>query len=148
MSDEQMVSVSRDIDATPAEIFDILSHTEGHVAIDGSGTVRDDIEPKRLELGTKFGMKMKLGVPYRISSKVVEFEQDERIAWCHLGKHRWRYELEPIDGKTRVTETFDWSTAVVPKAIELMGYPDRHPESMARTLERLEAEVIARRDSE
>ena len=41
-------------------------------------------------------MSMKLGcIPYRVTSKVVEFEADRRIAWCHLGGHRWRWEVEP-----------------------------------------------------
>ncbi len=141
MSDEQQVSVSRVIDAPPEAIFEVLSSTEGHVAIDGSGTVRDDIEHKTLELGSTFGMKMRYGLPYRISNTVVEYEKDRLIAWQHFGKHRWRYELEPVEGGTRVTETFDWSTARSPKMIELMGYPKKHPASMEATLERLAAHV-------
>jgi hypothetical protein len=89
-------------------------------------------------------MKMRMGLPYRIGSTVVELEEDRRIAWAHLGKHRWRYVLEPAaDGTgTLVTETFDWSTARSPKFIELMGYPKKHPQAMAKTLERLEALVV------
>jgi len=46
-------------------------------------------------MNAKFGMKMSFGpVPYFIRSKVVEFEENKRIAWAHFGKHRWRYELE------------------------------------------------------
>lgn len=137
MSEKQQVSVSRVIAAPPEDIFAVLTSTEGHVAIDGSGMVRDDIEHKTLELGSTFGMKMRYGLPYRITNTVVEYEPDRLIAWQHFGKHRWRYELEPVDGGTRVTETFDWSTARSPKAIELMGYPKKHPASMAATLERL-----------
>ena len=138
-SNDRMVSVSRVISADAATIFDILASPEGHVAMDGSGSVQSTrTGPERLEMGSKFGMKMKIGLPYVISSKVVEFEENERIAWCHLGRHRWRYELEPVADGTKVTETFDWSTAVVPKAIELMGYPDKHPASMEKTLERLD----------
>ncbi|MGI9602580.1 MAG: SRPBCC family protein [Acidimicrobiales bacterium] len=144
MTESQMVSVSRVIDAEPAAIFDILASPEGHVAMDGSGSVQGTRKgPDRLELGSKFGMSMKIGLPYPMTSKVVEFEENERIAWCHVGKHRWRFELEPVDDGTRVTETFDWSTAVVPKAIELMGYPDKHPESMEKTLARLDELVTS-----
>jgi len=138
MGDDKQVSVSRVIDASPEDIFAVLTTTEGHVAIDGSGTVREDIEHKTLEMGTKFGMKMRYGLPYRISNTVVEYEQDRLIAWQHFGKHRWRYELEPVDGGTKVTETFDWSTSRSPKAIELMGYPNKHPVAMEKTLERLD----------
>ena len=146
---EQQVSVSRVINATPEAIFEILVDPARHSEIDGSGTVqqlRGDTD--RLELGAKFGMDMKLGfLPYKISNTVVEFEENRLIAWAHFGKHRWRYELEPVEGDdgpaTKVTETFDWSTATVPKAIELMGYPKKHPAGMEATLERLAAVVEA-----
>jgi uncharacterized protein YndB with AHSA1/START domain len=140
---EQQVSVSRVIKASPEAIFDVLADPARHAEIDGSGMVQQlRGAGSRLELGSKFGMDMKMGpVPYRISSTVVEFEENRRIAWAHFGKHRWRYELAPaeIDGEpaTEVTETFDWSTALVPKAIELAGYPKKHPASMEATLERL-----------
>lgn len=144
---EQQVSVSRVIKASPEVIFDVLADPARHAEIDGSGMVQklrgDGV---RLGLGSKFGMDMKFGpMPYRVSSTVVEFEENRLIAWAHFGKHRWRYELAPteVDGEpaTEVTETFDWSTAVIPKMIELAGYPKRHPASMEATLERL-AEVV------
>lgn len=139
-TNEQQVSVSREIDAPPEAIFDLLADPRQHAVIDGSGSVRGVVSgPDRLELGSKFGMKMKIGLPYRISSTVVEFDENERIAWAHFGKHRWRYELEPLgDGsRTRVTETFDYSTARSPWVIEKMGYPRKHPKAMEATLERL-----------
>ena len=136
----RQVSVSRTIAATPAAIFAVLSDPSLHAVIDGSGTVQGAHSNERqLRLGSKFSMGMRMGVPYRISNEVVEFEQDRQIAWRHLGGHRWRYELRPVDGGTEVTETFDWSTSRAPKGIELAGYPRRHIPNMERTLERLEA---------
>lgn len=146
MSDEQMVSVSRVIDATPEEIFAVISDPSKHPVIDGSGMVKGErFGPDKLTaVGDKFGMKMSFnGIPYRITSTVKEFEENRKIAWAHFGKHRWRYELEPVDGGTKVTETFDWSTAAVPKAIEMMGYPKQHPANMERTLERLDEHLTA-----
>ena len=139
----RVVSVSRVIPAPPEQIFAILSDASKHALIDGSGTVRElrGKDPEPLRLGSKFGMNMKMGVPYMITNTVVEFEQDRLIAWRHWGRHRWRYELEPVEGGTKVTESFDWSTALVPKAIELAGYPTKHPPSMETTLERLEQVV-------
>ncbi len=132
--------MSRTIAATPAAIFAVLSDPSLHAVIDGSGTVQGAHSNERqLRLGSKFSMGMRMGVPYRISNEVVEFEQDRLIAWRHLGVHRWRYELRPVDGGTEVTETFDWSTSRAPKGIELAGYPRRHVPNMERTLERLEA---------
>lgn len=146
MSD-QSVSVSRIIKAPPEEIFDLLVDPARHAEFDGSGTVQElRGDGDRLGLGSKFGMSMKMGpFPYRISSTVKEFEENRLIAWAHFGKHRWRYELEPseVDGEpaTEVTETFDWSYAAIPKAIELAGYPQRHPANMEATLERI-AEIV------
>jgi uncharacterized protein YndB with AHSA1/START domain len=144
---DRVVSVSRVIHAPPAEIFDVLADPTRHGEIDGSGMVeraRGDGQP--LRLGSKFGMDMRFGpVPYRMSNEVVEFEKGRRIAWQHVGRHRWRYELVPVetdDGPaTEVTESFDWSTSRVPWVIELAGYPSRHPANMAATLERLAAVV-------
>ena len=134
------ISVSRFIAAPPDAIFAILADASKHPLIDGTGTVvaTKAAEPEPLALGTRFGMQMKMGVPYAITNTVVEFEPDRRIAWRHFGRHIWRYELEPVEGGTEVTETFDWSKALWPKGIELAGYPRKHPPAMERTLERLE----------
>ena len=137
---DRRISVERVIDAPADQIFALLADASQHPRIDGSGTVREARSAStNLQLGSTFSMDMRLGVPYRISNTVVEFEQDRRIAWCHFGKHRWRYELEPqADGRTLVRETFDWSTAVIPKVIELMGAPARNRPGMERTLERVD----------
>ena len=124
----------------------MLADPAQHAAIDGSGSVKasrdGSLGATRLSLGATFGMDMKQFVPYRIKSKVVEFEEGARIAWAHFGRHIWRYVLEPAgDGATTVTETFDWSTARSPRFIELMGYPKKHPKAMEKTLERLAALV-------
>lgn len=134
---------TKQINASAEKIFDILADASQHPSIDGSGMVqRVGKTPERLELGSRFGMDMRLKfLPYKISNKVVEFEENRVIAWQHLGKHRWRYELEPNDEGTLVTETFDWSTSIAPKAIEMAGYPKQHLPNIERTLERL-AEVV------
>lgn len=146
MAHDRAVSVSRVIPAAADQIFAVLASPAGHAQIDGSGTVvaARDGQPDTLVLGSRFGMNMKMGLPYRMQNTVVEYEENRLIAWQHFGKHRWRYELAPVDGGTRVTETFDWSTARSPKFIELMGYPKKHVPNMERTLERLEAVVTAR----
>jgi hypothetical protein len=67
----------------------------------------------------------------------VEFEENRRIAWRHAGRHIWRYELEPVDGGTKVTESFVWSTALAPRVLELVGAPKANTRSIEKTLERL-----------
>ncbi len=140
---KRSVSVSRVINAPAQKIFDVIADPAMHPVIDGSGTVKKSKlgNPERLELGAKFGMGMKIGAPYRITNKVVEFEDGKRIGWRHFGRHVWRYELEPAEGGTKVTETFDYSNAISPRFIERMGYPKKHPEGMQATLERLDKQV-------
>jgi len=134
------VSRSAVVAAPPAEVFALLADPRRHAEIDGSGTVKGLVQgPERLSLGDRFGMRMRLGVPYVISNEVVELEPDRRIAWRHVGHHVWRYELEPVDGGTRVTETFDWAHARSPLALELLGIPARNARSIDTTLERLVA---------
>jgi uncharacterized protein YndB with AHSA1/START domain len=141
MSD-QMISASTTIDAPPATVFAILTDPRQHARIDGSGSVGSVIEaPERLTAkGDTFTVHMKLGVPYKISNRVVEYEPDRRIAWRHFGGHRWRYELEPTDdGGTTVTETFDYSryTGLWAKLIEVTGFPERNRRGIEQTLVRL-----------
>jgi uncharacterized protein YndB with AHSA1/START domain len=141
MSDEQ-VSVSRTIKASPEDIFDVLAHPARHSEIDGSGTVKASRggADERLSQGAKFGMDMRIGLPYIIKNTVVEFEEGRRIAWRHFGRHIWRYELQPTEGGTLVTETFDWSKAPIKAYITMMKWPEKHTRNMTATLERL-AEV-------
>ncbi|MFM7067973.1 MAG: SRPBCC family protein, partial [Actinomycetes bacterium] len=138
-----IISVDRIIDAPPQAIFEVLADPALHAVIDGSGSVRKPLPaaPKRLALGEKFGMDMKIGLPYRITNTVVEFDEPRRIAWQHFGKHIWCYELEPVEGGTRVTETFDGTHGRSRLAYGLMGVERKHPVAMARTLERLDRYV-------
>lgn len=133
-------SVSRTvvIDAPADQLFALLADPRRHADFDGSGTVRSQLKaPDALSKGARFGMKMKLGVPYTITNEVVEFEPGRLIAWRHVGKHVWRYELEPSGTGTQVTETFDWSTSRAPRALELLGYPKKNAVSIEKTLQRL-----------
>ncbi|MBA0125704.1 SRPBCC family protein [Haloechinothrix sp. YIM 98757] len=138
------VSVSRVVAAPPEKIFELLVDPRQHPLLDGSGTVREAHPDTtgRLELGAKFGMDMKMGAPYKILNTVVEFEENRLIAWRHFNGHRWRWQLEPLeDGTTRVTETFDWSTAKMPVLIGLSFFPRKNKRGMERSLVRL-AEMV------
>ena len=150
-----LVSVERVIPATAEAIFALISDPNRHQEFDGSGTVRAAKNvPAKLELGSSFGMSMKMGVPYSMTSTVIEFEQDRVLAWQTLppvtlaaklaGGRIWKYVLEPVDGGTRVTESWDISQeasltrGVVRKASE------ETRKNMAKTLERIEESLAAR----
>jgi uncharacterized protein YndB with AHSA1/START domain len=136
-----IVSRSVVVQAPAEDIFEILADPRRHADFDGSGSVRGAVSgPERLSLGAKFGMDMRLGLPYRISSQVKEFEEGRRIAWAHIGGHRWRYELQPLpDGTTLVTETFDATTARSARALKLMDAYNRNARAIEETLPRLAA---------
>ena len=113
------VSVERFIAAPPEAIFAYVADAGRHHEIDGSGTVRGVKGGSGpLKRGDRFGMSMKMGLPYSMVNEVIELEPNRRIAWQTrgpgplgrlLGGRVWRYELEPRDGGTLVRETWDIS---------------------------------------
>lgn len=154
MSDQpDVVTVERVIPAPAEAIFAILRDPARHREIDGSGTVRDAKgEHQQLELGSRFGMSMKMGLPYSMVSTVVEYEADRRIAWqtrgpTPLGQYVagriWRYELEPVDGGTLVRESWDITQeSPISRPLVRKG-ADATRRNMAATLERIEDVVAA-----
>ncbi|WP_375487820.1 SRPBCC family protein [uncultured Jatrophihabitans sp.] len=148
MSDDGYVrSAQRIIPAPPEAIFAVLTDPERHREIDGSGTVRGVRASDRpLTSGSSFDMHMRRGFAYSTRSTVTEFEPGRVIAWqtrpltlplpWFIGGRTWRYELEPVDGGTRVTETWDLRAERNRALVRpLAGDPER---DMAQTLERLE----------
>ena len=134
------VSASRLIAADAQTLFDIVADPTLHHVIDGSGSVKGARgDSRKLALGDKFSTSMRIGVPYLITNKVVEYTEGRRIAWAHIGGWRWRYEFEAVEGGTEVTETFDWSTSKAGAYIEFMKWGPRNRTNMERTLARLEA---------
>ena len=146
---ERRISHSIIVDADPATVFDVLADPSQHSLFDGSESVRGRMGgPPRLYLGARFSMRMHWGAPYVISNTVCEYDEDRRIAWRHLARHVWRYELRPIgtgdDTKTEVTETFDWSPAPLGFTYERLGFIDRNNEAIGATLQRLKVLVESR----
>ena len=97
------------VDAPAERIFFFLASPQSHSLFDGSATVKSVASgPDRLFLGARFGMNMRIKIGYRITNEVVEFEEPKRIAWRHLMKWVWRYELVDLGGgRTQVSEYFD-----------------------------------------
>lgn len=141
------VSATAVVGAPAESVYEFLRRPANHVLLSGDKSVRGVVRgPERLALGDRFGMKMRVGLPYLIRSKVVEFDENRRLAWCHIGGHRWRWELEPRnDGTTTVTETFDMSTARVPAALRMFGFPKRHEANVANSVANVVAQFAADR---
>lgn len=143
-----VVSVKRVIKAPPSAIFAIISDVSRHPEIDGSGSVvgTKPGAPQELALGTTFGMSMKLGLPYSMSNRVIEYEPDRRLAWQttlsgplgrFIGGRIWRYELETVDGGTKVTETWDITQDKQGFLLKYGPVASQTAQSMTKTLKRL-----------
>lgn len=149
-----VVSVERVIDAPAADIFAVVADASRHPEIDGSGSVKQvkPGAPEQLALGSTFGMSMKLGVPYSMSNKVIEYEPGRRIAWQttfagplgrFIGGRIWRYELEPSGGGTLVRESWDITKDKQRFMLKAGPVGKQTKDAMTRTLARL-AEITER----
>jgi uncharacterized protein YndB with AHSA1/START domain len=136
------VSDVRIIPAPRQTLFDLLADPAMHPRIDGSGTVRDVQPggPVRLGPNARFGMHMRIALPYRILNRVVEFEEGRVIAWAHFSRAVWRWEFTEVEGGTEVRETFDWSNAM--GKLLLRRLARGNAVSMQRSLARLERLAI------
>lgn len=126
-----------EINAPAKVIFDLIADPKSHTKIDGSGMLKGELKaPERLFLGASFGMKMRLGIPYIIKNKVVEFEDNRSIAWRHLLRNVWRYELiETHPSTTLVSQSWDGRKA---RSKWWVSDADRWvPKAMAKTLVKL-----------
>ncbi|THJ66703.1 polyketide cyclase / dehydrase and lipid transport [Arthrobacter echini] len=144
-----LISRERLIDAPADRIFEVLARPALHSVIDGSGTVRGEQPngPERLSLGARFGMQMRIGAPYKILNRVIEFEEGRRIAWRHFSSHVWRYTLEPRGDSTLVREEWDGRAVRWKFIFRLAGFTRSHPASIEKTLRKLEDYVLQERRS-
>ena len=127
MSD--VLSVQRLIPSPPEPIFDLLVDPAGHSEIDGGGTVK----------GARSGGR--------------RLEENRRIAWqttasgpagSLLGGRIWRYVIEPVEGGTLVTESWDLTQErVTSKFVVKATMTDATKRNMERTLARIEELVTS-----
>jgi uncharacterized protein YndB with AHSA1/START domain len=149
-AERRSVSVTMVLSAAPETIFALLTDVNRHRELDGSGMLQGaPVGPDRLQLGSEFSMAMRQGRRrYRSHSRVVEFEQDRRIAWettgrwrghRYVGGQRWRYVLVPVDGGTQVTQSYVWGYAMLPMlTVWLPRFPARMERAMPQSLRLLE----------
>jgi len=151
------VCVSRKIDVPAQKLFAVLAQSANHPRIDGSGMVRETLDPVVISgVGDVFVMKMhndEMG-DYEMSNHVVEYELNRRISWEPVmtassrpedqaelgdrGEHRWAFRLTPLGAATLVTESYDCSKSPdwLRKAVK---DGTRWLASMTITLEKLDA---------
>jgi hypothetical protein len=118
---EERIEVSRQINASPQDVFALVSSPAGHVAIDSSGMLQSFTGDPATAVGDEFVIHMDRESlndfpdfgKYDVTVSITTYEQDREIAWTILGKltlgHIYGYRLEPADGGTLVTSYYDWS---------------------------------------
>ena len=151
------VSVQRLVPSPAEPIFDLLVDPARHADIDGGGSVQQARSGgRRLALGDRFGMDMKLGFAYSMSNTVVELDENRRIAWQTrgggpvgkvVGGRIWRYMLEPVEGGTLVTETWDISEESPVSKPVVRGMAGMTRRNMEATLARIEDLVCGHADA-
>src|SRR3954447_20796152 len=142
-------TVERVIPAPPEQIWALVADPRRHKDINGNDTVRDAVDaPEQLSVGATFDMNMHYGSDYTMTSTVIEYDEGRRIAWQsrppdggsrwrHIfGGRIWRYELDPVDGGTRVRESWDLSQEGLRWLV--IGYRRKTRSNMAATLKRIE----------
>ncbi|MEU7137903.1 SRPBCC family protein [Nocardia sp. NPDC046473] len=142
------VTASRDIAATPEQVFELIADPAQQPLWDGNENLAKAVAEQRIRaVGDVFTMTLTTGADR--DNRVVEFEEGRRIAWLpsvpgeQPPGHLWRWEVEPIDEThTRVTHTYDWSQLTDEK--RMVRARATTPSKLQASLDRL-AELAERR---
>ena len=150
-TDQKSVVVSRVIDASAADIFNLLSNPERHHELDGSGMVISDEKTDRITAsGQVFTMNMnnaKMG-DYQTDNHVTGYDHNKILAWqtAVAGTEpkgwQWVWELQP-DGSdsTEVTLTYDWNNVTDKETLKQVTFPMVSKEDLEQSLNQLAAAV-------
>lgn len=120
MSDQMNVTVSRVINASANDLFDILTLPQRHRDVDGSSMIVSDDRTQRIQaVGDTFTMNMhheSQGGDYQIENHVTAYVPNKVVGWAPaaVGEepsgHTWVWTLDPQGpDSTEVTLTYDWS---------------------------------------
>ena len=154
----ETISVSITIKAPAEAIFAILVDPANHTAIDGTGWVRDPLDPQILTgPGQIFRMAMyHAGHPngnYEMANRVEVFDPPHAISWkpgydpgdgnLRFAGWIWRYNIAPLDpSESEVSLSYDWSG--VPEDVRQQGqFPPFSPDHLDNSLIRLAQLVVA-----
>lgn len=150
LGDDRILSAQIEIDAPAEVIFDILIQPRRHAEIDASQSIQYVIEgPERFGSGDAFKVRMKVGVSYWVTNKVLDFEPGRRITWAHLLGNQWTYELTPLSPtRTLVRETNNlrtagWKASLSPVARRQEAVRRSIAKSLVRLKKLAESEVAA-----
>ncbi|WP_226345455.1 SRPBCC family protein [Agilicoccus flavus] len=152
MTQENKITVTRTVDASAKDLFDVLTNPQRHAEIDGSGYVVSDSKTDRITAnGQTFTMNMNgehMGGDYQTDNHVTGYVENKLLAWqtAPAGTEpkgwEWLWELEPLDaGDTRVTLTYDWSKVTDKALLKKVSFPLVSEEALETSLGNLAAAV-------
>ena len=153
MSNDKKITVERTIQASSADVFDVLSNPERHVELDGSGFVISDEKTNRIQgTGDVFTMNMTgdhMGGDYQTDNHVTGFSQNHLLAWqtAPAGQEppgwQWVWELtQQGPDSTEVELTYDWSSVTDKALLAKLNFPLVEQEQLEASLAKL-AEAVA-----
>ena len=152
MSDEKKITVSRTIDASPQEVWAVISNPARHHEIDGSGQIVSDEKSDRVTAnGQVFTMNMNaphMGGDYQTDNHVTGYDENRLLAWqtAPAGTEpkgwEWLYELTPEGpNSTQVQLTYDWSKVTDKELLKKVSFPLISEDALEATLSRLASAV-------
>jgi len=134
MTDHQKITVQRTIDASTADVFDVLSNPERHPELDGSGFVLSVDQSDRITAtGQQFRMNMTgdhMGGDYQTDNVVTAYDPNKMVAWqtAPAGQEppgwEWLWELDAQGpDSTDVRLTYDWSKVTDTDLLSKISFP-------------------------
>ncbi|GAB47701.1 SRPBCC family protein [Mobilicoccus pelagius] len=152
MTDEKKITVSRTIDASPQDVWAVISNPARHAEIDGSGQIVSDEKTDRITAnGQVFTMNMNaphMGGDYQTDNHVTGFDENRLLAWqtAPAGTEpkgwEWMYELTPEGpDATQVQLTYDWSKVTDKELLKKVSFPLISEEQLEGSLGRLASAV-------
>ncbi|ANY06590.1 SRPBCC family protein [Pseudonocardia sp. HH130630-07] len=120
MTEQTVVSSSREIAAPAAVIFELVADPAQQPRWDGNDNLAHADDAQRVRAaGETFRTTLTNGGVRE--NRVVEFTEGRAIAWTPSEPgsappgHLWRWELSPLDdGRTLVVHTYDWTRLTDP----------------------------------
>lgn len=152
MSDDSRITVSRTIDASADEVFDVLSNPRRHVELDGSGFVRSGDRTNRVQaVGDVFTMEMSgdhMGGDYRTDNHVTGYDKNSLLAWQTAPEGteppgwEWVWQLTATGpDATEVTLTYDWAKVTDKELLKKISFPLVTEDQLEASLANLAAAV-------
>ena len=152
MSDDKSITVSRTIDASTSQVFDVLTNPERHAELDGSGFVISDEKSDRITAtGQVFRMNMSgphMGGDYQTDNTVTGYDANHLVAWQTAPADTdppgwewvWQLEAQGSDA-TEVTLTYDWSKVTDQELLKKISFPLVDQGALEQSLDNLAGAV-------